>query len=156
MRGRGRGPWWHNKFQEYGWRITPGREIIMDVLHNTKEHINVADIYIKAHAINPAIGLTTVYRTLEMLEKTGLVQKFDFGDGMARYELINNPGAKDHHHHLICMTCKRIIDYTEFINDEVDFIEKTQGKLSKKYNFKITGHMINFYGLCEQCSKTTA
>lgn len=152
MPGRGRGPWWHERFQKHGWRITPGREIVMDILHNTKEHISATDIYLKAHAVNPAIGLTTVYRTLDMLERSGIVQKFDFGDGMARYELINNPGAKDHHHHLICLNCKKIIDYTEYMESEVEFLEKTQKKLSDKYKFNITGHMINFYGLCKQCS----
>jgi Fur family ferric uptake transcriptional regulator len=51
----------------------------------------------KAHAISPEIGLTTIYRTLELLEQMRIVQKFDFGDGQARYELLNNPGGKGHH-----------------------------------------------------------
>jgi len=92
-----------------------------------------------------------VYRTLDMLTQMGIVQKFDFGDGKARYELVNNPGGKKHHHHLVCLRCKAIVDYTEFLDDELEFIGKTQQRLSKKYDFDITDHAISFYGVCARC-----
>jgi Fur family ferric uptake transcriptional regulator len=149
----GKGPWWRQQFQQYSVRVTAPREIVMDILQNTKEHLSASDIYIAANSVNPAIGLTTIYRTLDMLEQMNIVQKFDFGDGRARYELINNPVAKAHHHHMICMKCRKVIDYTEFVKDEIEFIEKTQAILSKKYNFNITDHNISFYGFCEKCNK---
>jgi Fur family ferric uptake transcriptional regulator len=148
---RGRGAWWQDRFQNMGARITAPRELVINILHDTDDHMSASDVYIRAHQVNPGIGLTTVYRTLEMLAHMGIVQKFDFGDGKARYELINNPGGKKHHHHLICLRCKTIMDYTEFIDDEIEFINKTQSKLSKKYNFDITDHAISFYGFCRQC-----
>lgn len=148
---RGRGPWWKDRFNESCVRITAAREIILEILSGTEEHLSAADVYIKAHAVNPAIGLTTVYRTLDLLEQMGIAQKFDFGDGHSRFELINNPGGKGHHHHLVCMSCKKIIDYSDFIEDEIEFIDKTQRKLSKKHKFNITGHSISFYGTCEIC-----
>lgn len=148
---RKRGAWWQDRLQDSGARITAPREVVIEILHDTADHMSAADVYIRAHEINPSIGLTTVYRTLDMLTQLGIVQKFDFGDGRARFELVNNPGGKQHHHHLICMKCKSIIDYTEFIQDEVDFIRKTQDKLSKKYNFTITDHAISFYGVCSHC-----
>lgn len=148
---RGRGAWWQDRFQNMGARITASRELVINILHDTDDHMSASDVYIRAHQVNPGIGLTTVYRTLEMLAHMGIVQKFDFGDGKARYELINNPGGKKHHHHLICLRCKTIMDYTEFIDDEIEFINKTQSKLSKKYNFDITDHAISFYGFCRQC-----
>jgi Fe2+ or Zn2+ uptake regulation protein len=43
------------------------------------------------------------------------------------------------------------MDYSEFLDEELEFVSKTQGKLSKKYNFSITDHAISFYGLCERC-----
>ena len=147
----GKGPWWQERFHKFNVRITSAREVVIDILQQTDDHLSAADIYVKAHAISPDIGLTTVYRTLEMLEKLGIVQKFDFGDKKARYELINNPGGKAHHHHLICVRCSEIIDYTEFFDEEIDFIKKTTGKLSRKYGYKITDHLINFYGICGKC-----
>ncbi|MBN1531245.1 MAG: transcriptional repressor [Spirochaetes bacterium] len=134
-----------------GARITAPRELVIDILHNTDDHMSASDVYIQAHQINPSIGLTTVYRTLEMLTQLGIVQKFDFGDGKARFELVNNPGGKKHHHHLICLRCKTIVDYSEFLEEELEFVRKTQNKLSKKHNFQITDHAISFYGFCERC-----
>ena len=148
---RGRGPWWRDRFHDAGARITVPREIVIDILQGVDDHMTAADVYIRAHQVNPGIGLTTVYRTLEMLTQMGIVQKLDVGDGKARYELVNTPGGKTHHHHLICLRCKAIVDYTEFLDEELEFIGKTQDKLSQKYNFTITGHAISFFGLCERC-----
>ena len=97
--------------------------------------------------------MTTVYRTLEILVQLSLVQKFQFGDGAARYELLTERDNKEHHHHLVCLRCNSIIDYTDFIEDEIEFIKKTEDGLSKKYNFEIKSHMIRFYGICESCKK---
>ncbi|MBE0425911.1 MAG: transcriptional repressor [Nitrospirae bacterium] len=144
-------PWIHGKFQGCGYRLTMPRQVIMDVLSQTSEHLSAEDIYLAVHKIYPAIGLTTVYRTLEILVQMGLVFKFDFGDGRARYELSEGPKSIGHHHHLVCSGCGRIIDYTDFIDDEVELLKKTEKGLSKKYNFKITNHLIQFYGLCDKC-----
>jgi Fur family ferric uptake transcriptional regulator len=144
-------PWLQRKFRGCGYRITVPRQAILDVLSNTTEHLSAEEIYLKVHKIHPSIGLTTVYRTLELLIKTGIVFKFDFGDGRARYELSENPKGIGHHHHLVCTGCSRIIDYTDFINEEIELLKRTEKELSKKYKFKITNHMIQFYGLCEKC-----
>jgi Fur family ferric uptake transcriptional regulator len=80
----------------------------------------------------------------------GLVSKFDFGDGRARYELAGDPRG-DHHHHLICTRCKRVINCSEFIDEEVKFLEKAEKELSKKYNFDIKNHIMQFYGICSKC-----
>ena len=81
----------------------------------------------------------------------GLVFKYDFGDGRARYELAEGPKGGRHHHHLVCTSCGRVVDYTDFIDEEIELLQKTEKGLSKKYNFKITDHLIQFYGLCDKC-----
>lgn len=155
MGGFGRGgfgpPWWHGHFREYGYRVTIPRQEILKVLSETNEHLSAEDVYIKVHRAYPGIGLTTVYRTLELLVNMGIVLKFDVGDGKARYELAVGPKGARHHHHLICTNCGRVIDYTDFISEEKDLIDKTEDALSKRYNFKITGHRIQFLGLCDKC-----
>ena len=144
------GPGWGRKFRGCGYRMTVPRQAIMDVLSKTDKHLSAEDIYMKVHKIYPNVGLTTVYRTLELLTRMGSVLKFDFGDGRARYELIEGPGG-EHHHHLICTGCKRIIEYTEFIDEEMEFLKRAEKGLSKKYNFDIKNHIIQFYGLCDRC-----
>ncbi|KUK99366.1 MAG: Ferric-uptake regulator [Parcubacteria bacterium 32_520] len=149
---RGPAKWWHGKFRGCGYRITIPRQIILEVLDESKGHLSAEDIYLKVYKIYPAIGLTTVYRTLELLFNMGLVFKFDFGDGRARYELTRGAKEPSHHHHLICTNCGRIIDYTDFIDEEIELIKKIEKELSQKYNFAIKNYTIQFYGLCDRCS----
>ena len=151
-RGFGMGPpWWQGKFRGYGYRLTIPRGAILDALSKTSKHLSAEDVYRIVHKNYPGVGLTTVYRTLELLVEMGLVFKFDFGDGRARYELAEGPKGERHHHHLVCTACGRVIDYTDFIDEEKELLGQTEQGLSKKFNFKITNHLIQFYGLCDSC-----
>jgi Fur family ferric uptake transcriptional regulator len=144
-------PWWSGRFRRCGYRLTVPREAILDVLSSTNKHLSAEDVYLSVHKVYPNIGLTTVYRTLELLVEIGLVFKFDFGDGRARYELAEGPKGTRHHHHLVCTDCGRVIDYTDFIDDELELLSQTEKGLSKKFDFKIMNHLIQFYGLCSDC-----
>jgi Fur family ferric uptake transcriptional regulator len=123
------------------------------VLTGTKhgEHLSVEDIYIKAHQNCPAVGLTSVYRTLDLLVQLSIVDKFDFGDGRARYELAEGPSGVKHHHHLVCTGCGAILEYDDFLEEELKLVKRTEEGLSKRYGFKITGHVVQFYGICKRC-----
>ena len=145
--------WWHGRFRGCGYRITIPRQMIIELLNRTKGHLSAEDIYFELHKLNPNIGLTTVYRTLEILVQMGIIFKFEFGDGRARYELAETPQGMKHHHHLVCTNCGRIIDYTDFIDEEIELLSQTEKGLSKKFNFEITNHLIQFYGLCDRCRK---
>lgn len=144
-------PWWHGRFRGRGYRITAAREAILDVLHRTSEHLSAEDVFLAVHKVQPNVGLTTIYRTLELLVHLGLVFKFDFGDGRARYELVETPKGTRHHHHLVCTHCGRVIDYTDFIDDEIELLSRTEQGLAQKFHFSITNHLIQFYGLCSEC-----
>ncbi|KPK96287.1 ferric uptake regulation protein [bacterium SM23_31] len=144
-------PWWQGRFRGYGYRMTVPREAIVGVLSETSKHLSAEDIFLEVHKVYPSIGLTTIYRTLELLVQMGLVFKFDFGDKRARYELAEGPKGKRHHHHLVCIGCDTVIDYTDFIDEEIELLGQTEKGLSKKFNFKITNHLIQFYGLCKRC-----
>ena len=145
--------WCHGKVKGCGYRMTLGREATLEVLSQADEHLSAEDIYLRVHKVYPSIGLTSVYRTLDILTNMGLVNKFDFGQDRARYELAESSRGKAHHHHLVCTGCGRIIDYTDFIDEEVALLKKTEEGLSQKYNFKITNHFIQFSGLCDHCNE---
>lgn len=155
MPGRnGRGPkWWHGKIRGCGYRLTIPRQSTLDILSRTSRHLSTEEIYHAIHKIYPSIGLTTVYRNLELLVQMGLVSRFDFGDGRARYEIAQGHKGVEHHHHLVCTQCGKVVNYTDFIEEEVELLNNTEKGLSKKYNFQIKSHMIQFYGLCELCRK---
>lgn len=135
--------------KKQGFRLTLPRKLILEVLSGTDGHLLVKDIYMKVSSNHPEIGLTTVYRTLDLMVRMGLVKKFEFGEGQNRYELTWE--FKEHHHHLVCLTCGKIIDYNDFIDDELKFFNKIQKSLSQKYKFNIENHEVYFYGHCHRC-----
>ncbi len=141
------------KLKSRGYRLTVGRSAILGALaHAAKgEHLSAEDIYHIVHEEYPAIGLTSVYRTLDILISLGMVYKFDFGDGRARYELSEDHSGLKHHHHLICTACGRIVNYEDFIEEELSLVKRAEAGLAKKYGFRITGHIMQFHGFCPEC-----
>ena len=142
---------WGKKLKGSGYRLTTAREVIINLLANTEEHLSAEDIYMMLHPDNPAIGLTTIYKTLELLDQAGIAYKFEFGHGKAKYELAEEYSNKKHHHHFICKKCRKVVDYAEFIKEEKEYIEKTEIGLQNKYGFDIDTHIIQFYGTCPDC-----
>jgi Fur family ferric uptake transcriptional regulator len=135
--------------KEQGFRMTLPRRVILDLFSKSDGHLLAKDIYIKINNKFPDIGLTTVYRTLDLLVQKGMINKFDLGEGQSRYELAWD--FKEHHHHLVCSKCGKMIDYNDFIDDEINFFADIQKFLSKKYNFQINNHEVYFYGKCNSC-----
>lgn len=148
--------WWYEKLRECGYRLTTPRKAMLDVLSNSYDHPSAEEIYFTVHKIHPNIGLTTIYRTLDLFLRTGLIFKFDFGDGKARFELTEGPGGLQHHHHLVCTQCFHVINYTDFVDEELELVKRTEKELSKKFNFTIDNHLIQFYGVCKRCREREA
>jgi Fur family ferric uptake transcriptional regulator len=145
-----RPPWLFGRLREEGFRLTLPRQAILNILNRTSNHLTAEEIFFIIHRSYPGIGLATVYRTLEILANTGLVSKFDFGDGRSRYELVGKANRL-HHHHLVCTKCYRIIDYMDFTDEEISLVDKMKNALSKKHRFEINEHQLNFYGVCNKC-----
>lgn len=141
----------HRMFQRKGCRLTQARKAIVESLSRIMGHPTAEEVYFEVHKSYPAIGLTTVYRTLELLVDWGIIHKFDFGEGSSRYEMINSPGKPGHHHHLVCKSCHKIIDYDDFADEELALLSKVERVLSKKHKFVINEHKIEFIGLCSIC-----
>ncbi len=90
--------------------------------------------------------LATVYRALHLLEEMRLVKRFDFGDGVARFELLAE-GDDGHHHHLICTGCSSVIEIEEC------FTEALEKKIADQNGFKTVTHKLEFFGVCPDCQK---
>jgi Fur family ferric uptake transcriptional regulator len=143
---------WRDIFKAHGSRWTVPREATLEFLNKSSKHMSAKEIHASLCKSYPEMGLTTVYRTLELLTRMGLITKLNLGDGQSRYEL--KPREKDeHHHHLICTECGKIIDYSEFLDEELELVRKTEKRLAKKYDFRILDHNIEFLGMCEKCNK---
>jgi Fur family ferric uptake transcriptional regulator len=145
-----RRPWWHVKLRAWGYRVTIPREAVIELLNWSKKHPSADDIYFTVHRTYPTIGLTTVYRTLELLEQMGIIRKLLFGDGRSRYEISDGPRWR-YHQHLFCTKCGRVTDYMDFVTEEDKLLKKIGAVLSKKYKFRIKTHQLHFYGVCKKC-----
>jgi len=139
-----------SKLKDHCQRWTIPREEIFNILVRTQEHMSAKEIYASLHRSHPEIGLTTVYRTLELLSKAGLVRRVFAGDGQVRFEYKKGDHS-DHHHHLICTVCGKIMNYRDFEKEELDLVRKTEDILSRKHGFLIRDHNIEFLGLCKDC-----
>ena len=94
--------------RESGFKITSQRAAILDTITHSREHLTPAAIHEKVCREHAGIGLVTVYRTLEMLAKLGLICEMHAG-GSCRSYLMRRPSG--HHHHLICSDCGRVIEF---------------------------------------------
>ena len=141
---------WRHRFRGHVCRWTAPREAILNLLSRTSKHMSAKEIFAALQRIYPGLGLTTVYRTLDLLARAGLINRLDVGEGQSRYEFRTGKKNK-HHHHLICTKCGKIIDYQDFIDEELELVKKTEKNLAQKYNFAVHDHNIEFYGLCENC-----
>ena len=139
-----------HRFEGHVSRWTMPREVILEFLSRSSKHMSAKEIYASLYNTYPRMGLTTVYRTLDLLARMGIITKLTLGDGQSRYEFKSSE-KKDHHHHLICTTCGRIINYSEFLDEELQLVKKTEERLAKKYDFIIQDHNIEFLGICGNC-----
>ncbi|MGA2262271.1 MAG: transcriptional repressor [Acidobacteriota bacterium] len=141
----------HRKIiSEHCERWTIPREEIFGLLMQSQQHLSAKEVYALLHPSNSAIGIATVYRRLDLLEKAGLLRKIQCRDGQLRYE-YKRGDQSDHHHHLICTNCGKILNYRDFEKEELDLVRKTEEIMEKKYGFLVRDHNIEFLGLCKEC-----
>jgi Fur family ferric uptake transcriptional regulator len=130
-----------------GYKLTPQREATVRVLlENEEDHLSAEDVFMLVKDKAPEIGLATVYRTLELLSEMHIVEKMNFGDGVARYDLRND-SSHHHHHHLICMQCGTVDEIME------DWLTPLEERLENEYSFKVLDHRLDFHGICRRCSE---
>jgi Fur family transcriptional regulator, ferric uptake regulator len=120
------------------------RDLVVDAFLSAHDHMGLEDILEKVRVKNPSVGMTTVYRTMKLLEEAGLAQARDFGSGETLYEISL---GRPHHDHLVCETCGRII---EFVSEE---IESQQEKVAAKHGFELRRHRHELFGVCDKCRR---
>ena len=138
------------KLSEGGYKMTPQRKEILQIFVEHEGHMRAEDVYKILRENDSDIGLATVYRSLDLLSELGILVQVDFGDGCARYELNNADPKIHHHHHLICLKCKKVIEFEE------DLLEVMEAYIEKKSGFQIKNHEVKFFGYCNDCKNKEA
>ena len=136
------------RLQQRQHKLTTQRQTVLDVfLNHPGEHLSAEDVYGILRGKPLDIGLATVYRSLELLAELGILQKMEFGDGCSRYELGSASPQEHQHHHLICLKCGKVIEFSD------DLLEELEKNVAEKCSFEIIDHQVKFFGYCKECQK---
>ncbi len=124
-----------------GYRLTNQRRAIVRELENGR-HLSAEEMYEHLREDHPELGLSTVYRTLDLLTELGVARKDDFGEGYSRYELA----TERMHHHARCQECGRVIEFNE------ELMEYLALQVERETGFVTDWHEITLYGRCAECA----
>ncbi len=127
--------------ESHGVKITRARRAILQVLGATSEHLNVAEVHRRARKIDPRVGLASVYRTMELLARIGLVKQLHL-DHRHRHYASTTAG---HSHHLVCTTCGLAVEFNDCRLEELERI------IARRTDFRIDEHCVEFFGQCRKC-----
>lgn len=126
-----------------GLKMTQARETVLTAFLGLESHVSADAVYEAARRLDPGIGQATVFRTIKLLSDAGLAREACRDDGARRYEHAYNHA---HHDHLTCVECGAIV---EFVDAD---IERAQEAVYRRYGFASSGHRLELYGLCPDCS----
>ena len=127
--------------KERGLRMTPQRQLILDAVAALRGHISADQVYQQVIRQFPDVNVTTVYRTLEVLEELGLMRHTHFHDGVAQYQRTDEAP----HHHLVCTVCD---GDTEL---DLEILEPLAEELRRRYGFKSDLAHTAIVGVCRAC-----
>lgn len=128
--------------KEKGLKSTRQRDLIASEFLEIGEHVTAEELYREISKKYSDIGFTTVYRTLKLLNRSGLATERVFADNLTRYEPLS---AEDHHDHLICMKCGSITEFQDLK------IERLQDRVAGEFGFLAVSHKMELYGYCKKC-----
>ena len=128
--------------------VTQQRLAVAEAIFVSGAHLSAEEIGERVAGRGMAVGTATVYRTLDLLVRSGLVKEHDFGDGFKRYEPGAGAGEGQAHEHCICSSCGAV---TEFSNDR---LERMIALLAEEVAFRPHHHRLEIYGLCRSCQQS--
>ncbi len=132
------------ELRERGFRMTPQRQAILQILHDANGHLSPVDIFTKASQSIPGLTEATVYRTLEFLAQNAMIHSTQNSSGHLVYEI-----AGHEHHHLVCHTCNISIEI------EHALLQKLYEQLEAESGFLLDTSHVTFFGLCPDCQNKT-
>lgn len=127
-----------------GWRLTPQRETILHVFQNLPRgnHLSAEELYNLLKQRGERISLSTIYRSVKLMSRMGILRELELAEGHKHYEL--NQPFPNHHHHLVCVQCNQTI---EFKNDS---ILKQGMKQVEKEGFQLIDCQLTIHTICPE------
>src|SRR5688500_10084942 len=132
---------WLTQLQENGYRLTGARRAVVEAIEKSTRALTPLEVYDRARKKYHALGLVTVYRTLEKLEELHVIQRVHQPRGCQAFIAA----SQEHEHLLLCQNCGQV---TFFEGDDLDTLI---GAISKKTGYQIREHWLQLFGLCQAC-----
>lgn len=130
-------------FRASGRKVTPQRQRIFELLQGNASHPSAEAIYVEARKDMPTISLKTVYQTLHELVEMGEILTLSLGTGTLRFD----PNVESSHHHLVCTSCGKVVDFM------ADFGELAV-PVEQRHGFSLGPPEVVFRGTCQDCQRT--
>ncbi|MFK0169051.1 Fur family transcriptional regulator [Streptomyces sp. NPDC090306] len=132
---------WKSDLRQRGYRLTPQRQLVLEAV-DTLEHATPDDILVEVRRTASGVNISTVYRTLELLEELQLVSHAHLGHGAPTYHLAD----RHHHLHLVCRDC------TDVIEADLDVAAEFTAKLRADFGFETDMRHFAIFGRCAECA----
>ncbi len=129
------------RLRRHGYRLTRPRLAVLQVLEAGPHHLSPSEVYERAKQLHPALGLTTVYRTLELLTELGSLRATYMGDSSQRF----HQSGEGHHDHCVCSACGTVVEIAEC------HLAAVVELIGEKTGFQVEGHFLELYGTCPDC-----
>jgi Fe2+ or Zn2+ uptake regulation protein len=136
---------WLNTLHENGYRLTEARKAVVEIVSESLKALTPLEVFDKARAAYPALGLVSVYRTLEKLEELHLIQRVHQPQGCQAFI----SASQGHQHLLLCQQCGQVNYF------EGDNLETLIAGISKQTGYKIREHWLQLFGLCKDCQSAS-
>jgi Fur family ferric uptake transcriptional regulator len=126
-------------------KMTRERRLVLDAVTEMRSHFGADDLYVSLAARKAPVSRATVYRTLEHLVASGIVQKLYLSDHTQRKALYEYVHGREHHEHMHCLSCGRVIEFTD------EALEKRQDRVCRERDFTPLRHSLRIEGVCGDC-----
>lgn len=130
------------RLRDSGHKLTSARLTVLKVLENHVGHMTSTEVIEESKRLDAQIGRASVFRALDLFTRLSIIRPTYIDSSMTPAYVMLPDG---HHHHIICTNCNRVI---EFDDCHLDGLE---AELQEKLHVRLTGHLLEFYGLCDRC-----
>ncbi|MCX7872037.1 MAG: transcriptional repressor [Verrucomicrobiae bacterium] len=131
------------RLREKQFKITAPRLSALKMLVAQSKPVSIKEVY--KYAKSDGCDLATIYRLFNVLEELKLIQRVDFGEGLARFEIVLHDS--EHHHHIVCTKCSAVMKIEECV------VKDLHAAIESRSGFKSVTHRLEFFGICPRCQK---
>lgn len=132
------------RLRDAGHKLTNARLTVLDALEEGGGHMTSTEILNRVSARDTGIGRASVFRALDLFTRLSIIRPTYIDSSMTPTYVMLPDG---HHHHIICTNCNRVIEFEDC------GLNRLADELEHRLNVHLTGHLLEFYGLCDRCTR---